>query len=88
MPTADPFHAERLMPSPSPVEDAHTAWCDANRRCAEALAAWRTAPAARRDDAYRAYLTRLDNEEAAAEQLADMHAWYARSRPAAVPADS
>jgi hypothetical protein len=80
MPTADPFHAERLSPSLSPVAEAYLEWCDANRRCTDALAAWQTALAARREDAYRMYLTHLDNEEAAARQLAAVHAWYVRTR--------
>jgi hypothetical protein len=57
----------------SAYDDAYVVWSHANRRCAEALRAWRTAASADRDDAYRAYLLRLDNEEAAAEHLAELH---------------
>jgi hypothetical protein len=88
MHTADPFHAARTMPSQSPVEDAFTSWSLANRRCAEALRAWATAAASDREDAYRAYLQRLDNEEAAADLLAELHTWYARSRPTDAHPDS
>jgi hypothetical protein len=70
---ADSFHAARLISAESPVEDAYAAWAEANRRCAEALRAWRAATAADRDDAYHAYQLRLDNEEAAAGHLAEIH---------------
>jgi hypothetical protein len=79
MRAADPLEA--LLPASwqPRFADAYSAWADANRRCAEALEAWRTAPDADREAAYATYLLRLDNEEAAADRLAELHAWYAES---------
>jgi hypothetical protein len=55
------------------VDDAYTAWFNANSRSAEALRAWLEAAPAARPDAYRAYLAELEHEEAAAAEL-EMHA--------------
>jgi hypothetical protein len=71
--TADPYRAARLTSCETTYDDAYVVWAHANRRCAEALQAWRAATSDDRDEAYRGYLLRLDNEEAAAEQLADLH---------------
>jgi hypothetical protein len=59
--------------------DAYAAWAEANRRCAEALRAWQAAAGPERAAAYDTYLVRLDNEEAAAERLAELHSWYAEA---------
>lgn len=48
-----------------PVDDAYTAWFNANSRCGQALRAWREAAPEARPDAYRAYLAELELEEAA-----------------------
>ena len=72
MHTADPVAQPRFA-------DAHTAWVEANRRCAEALRAWQGAAGPERAAAYRTYLLRLDNEEAAADRLAELHSWYAET---------
>ena len=55
------------------VDDAYTAWFNANSRSAEALRAWLEAAPAARPDAYRAYLAELELEEAAAAEL-ELHA--------------
>ena len=52
-----------------PVDDAYTAWLNANSRCGEALRAWLDAAPAARPRAYRAYLTELEREESAAAEL-------------------
>jgi hypothetical protein len=51
------------------VDDAYTTWLDAQRRCAEALAAWRKASTGARAAAHRAYLAALAREERAAAEL-------------------
>ena len=56
-----------------PVDDAYTAWLNANSRCAEALREWLKAAPAARPDAYRAYLAELELEAAAAAEL-ELHA--------------
>jgi hypothetical protein len=65
--------AGRLGPLPTrqplPVDDAYTAWLNANSRCGEALQAWLDATPAARPSAYRAYLAELELEEAAAAEL-------------------
>jgi hypothetical protein len=62
------FNSRRLR-----VDDAYTAWFNANRRSGEALRAWLEAAPAARPDAYTAYLTELELEEAAAAEL-ELHA--------------
>ena len=52
-----------------PVDDAYTAWFNANSRCGQALRAWRDAAPETRPEAYRAYLAELALEEAAAAEL-------------------
>jgi len=52
-----------------PVDDAYTEWLDAHSRCAEALAAWRSAAVGARAAAYRAYLAALEREELSAAEL-------------------
>ena len=52
-----------------PVDEAYTRWFNAKSRCAAALRTWREASPAARPDAYRAYLTELGVEEAAAAEL-------------------
>jgi hypothetical protein len=52
-----------------PVDEAYTAWLNANSRSGEALRAWLQAAPAARPDAYRAYLAELELEEAAAAEL-------------------
>jgi hypothetical protein len=56
-----------------PVDDAYTAWFNANSRCGEALQAWLDAGPAARPRAYRTYLAELELEEAAAAEL-ELHA--------------
>jgi hypothetical protein len=56
-----------------PVDDVYTAWFNANRRCGEALRAWREAAPTARPDAYRTYLAELELEAAAAAEL-ELHA--------------
>jgi hypothetical protein len=56
-----------------PVDEAYTAWLNANSRSGEALRAWLQAAPAARPDAYRAYLAELELEEAAAAEL-EFHA--------------
>ena len=58
------FNSRRL-----PVDEAYTAWFNANSRSGEALRAWLEAAPAARPDAYRAYLAELELEEAAATEL-------------------
>jgi hypothetical protein len=62
------FSSRRL-----PVDDAYTAWFNANSRSGEALQAWLEAAPGARPDAYRAYLDALELEEAAAAEL-ELHA--------------
>jgi len=52
-----------------PVDDAYTEWLSAHTRCAEALAAWRSAEVGTRAAAYRAYEAALEREEVAAAEL-------------------
>ncbi len=56
-----------------PVDDAYTAWFNANSRAGEALRAWREAAPSARPTAYRDYLAALEREEAAAAEL-ELHA--------------
>lgn len=79
MQAADPLEALLPRAWQPRFADAYSAWADANRRCAEALDAWRTACEAEREAAYTTYRIRLDNEEAAADRLAELHAWYLES---------
>jgi xanthine dehydrogenase iron-sulfur cluster and FAD-binding subunit A len=53
----------------APLDDVYAAWLNANRRCGEALRAWREAAPAARADAYRAYQAELEQEAAAAAEL-------------------
>ena len=57
-----------------PVDDAYTAWFNANSRCGQALRAWREAAPAARPDAYLTYLAELGLEEAAAAELERLQA--------------
>jgi hypothetical protein len=56
-----------------PVDDAYTAWFNANSRCGQALREWRETASGDRPDAYRAYLAELELEEAAATELERLH---------------
>ena len=56
-----------------PVDDAYTAWFNANSRCGQALKSWQDAAPEARLDAYRAYRAELALEEAAAAEL-ELHA--------------
>ena len=58
---------------PLPVDDAYTAWFNANCRCGDALQAWLDAGPEARPHAYRVYLAELELEEAAAAEL-ELHA--------------
>jgi hypothetical protein len=58
---------------PVPVDGAYIEWLGAHSRCAEALKAWRSACLETRASAYRAYMAELDQEEAAARELARLH---------------
>ena len=60
-------------PGRPPVDDAYTAWFNAQSRCAQALRAWRSAPRTERAEAYGAYLAALDVEEATARELERQH---------------
>ncbi len=71
LPEADP--EPHLSLGPLPVDDAYTAWFNANLRCGEALQAWLDAGPEARPPAYRAYLAELEREEAAAAVL-ELHA--------------
>jgi hypothetical protein len=71
LPGADP--EPRLSLGPLPVDDAYTAWFNANLRCGEALQVWLDAGPEARPHAYRAYLAELEREEAAAAEL-ELHA--------------
>jgi hypothetical protein len=62
-----------------PLDDAYTAWFNANSRCSEALRAWWDAAPRARADAHRAYLAELELEQSAAVELERLHA----ARPAA-----
>jgi hypothetical protein len=55
------------------VDDAYTAWFNANSRCGEALRAWREAARAERSEAYGTYRAALEFEDAAAAELARLH---------------
>lgn len=66
-----------VFPQCTPVDDAYTAWFNANRRCARTLHDWKAAAPAARADAYRAYLFELELEEAAARALEQLHAFGA-----------
>jgi hypothetical protein len=56
-----------------PVDDAYTAWFNAQSRCTHALRAWNAAVPAARAAAYRVYLAELALEEAAARILEQLH---------------
>ncbi len=68
-PSRRPWSNSRRLP----VDDAYTAWFNANSRAGEALRAWREAAPSARPSAYRDYLAELEREEAAAAELA-LHA--------------
>jgi hypothetical protein len=57
----------------APVDDAYTEWFNSHSRCSEALRAWQAAEPEARAFAYRRYLAELDQEEAAAAELARLH---------------
>jgi hypothetical protein len=67
-----PFQRRSPRP-PSPVDDAYSAWFNAQQRSTAALHAWRAAPQALRDHAHRAYVVELDLEEMAAAELERLH---------------
>jgi hypothetical protein len=52
-----------------PIDDAYTAWFNAQSRCTQALRAWNAAAPEARAAAYRAYQEELAIEEATARQL-------------------
>ena len=56
------------------VKEAYAAWSSAHGRCACALRAWSAAAPSARAGAYDAYLMELEFEEAAAGELARLHA--------------
>jgi hypothetical protein len=56
-----------------PVDDAYTAWFNAHSRCTVALRVWNDAAPRARATAYRAYLSELALEEAAAMRLHELH---------------
>jgi hypothetical protein len=64
-------------PRRPPVDDAYSAWCNANSRCALALRLWQAAAPEARGAAYREYVIELALEEAAADHLAGLHAMRA-----------
>ena len=65
----DASHSRWLSARRPPVDDAYTAWFNANSRCGRALKAWHDAVPSARPDAYRAYQAELALEEAAAAEL-------------------
>ena len=65
----DASHSRWLPSRRLPVDDAYTAWFNANSRCGQALRAWRDAARETRREAYRAYVAELALEEAAAAEL-------------------
>ena len=70
----DGSRAPWRSPTRPPVDDAYSAWCNANSRCALALRLWQVAAPEARAAAYREYLIELALEEAAADHLAGLHA--------------
>jgi hypothetical protein len=64
-------------PPRRPVDDAYSAWWNANSRCALALRLWQAAAPGARGAAYREYVIELAHEEVAADQLAGLHAMRA-----------
>ena len=60
-----------------PVDDAYIEWFTAHTRCTRALRAWNAAGPRIRSAAYRAYLTELEVEEAAARRLERLHPGFA-----------
>jgi hypothetical protein len=62
-----------VNPPRLPVDDAYTAWFNANSRCSQALRAWRDAAPGARPDAHRAYLAELELEQSAAVELERLH---------------
>jgi hypothetical protein len=62
---------QRSARPPLPVDDAYSAWFNAQQRCTVALRAWSTAPRALRAHAHRAYLVEL--EDMAAAELERLH---------------
>ena len=75
------LRTSRLSPAPARhllVDDAYTAWFNAESRCARALDTWSAATGGARAAAFRAYVAELRHEEAAASQLERLHAlWQA-----------
>jgi len=56
-----------------PVDDAYSAWFNAQLRSNEAFRAWSAAPRADRAAAYREYVVELELEEIAAAELERLH---------------
>jgi hypothetical protein len=56
------------------VDDAYTAWFNANSRSGHALGVWSAASSPERAAAYEAYLVELALEEVAARELERLHA--------------
>jgi hypothetical protein len=68
----------RLRSRRLPVDDAYTAWFNANSRCDYALRTWFSANQDSRREAYRSYVFELELEEAAAAELAQCAVHTAR----------
>ncbi len=69
----NPLHTSGMIwlaPGRASVDDAYSAWFNAQARCGRALEAWRTAPRHERADRHRVYVAELDIEDAAARELA------------------
>jgi hypothetical protein len=66
-----------LRPSRRPlVDDAYSAWFNAQSRCAHALRVWSAAAPRARAAAHRAYVAELKLEEAAAYELERLQALW------------
>jgi hypothetical protein len=65
------FHPSWRVLRQSAVDDAYSAWFNAEQRCGQALRAWRAADSqSARAMAYLAYCFAIDVEERAAAELA------------------
>ena len=73
----DASHTPWSSPRRPPVDDAYSAWRNANSRCALGRRWWHAAAPEARAAAYMAYRAELVLEEAAAVHLAQLHAMRA-----------
>jgi hypothetical protein len=64
---------QRSSRRPSPVDDAYSAWFNAQQRSTAALRAWNAAPRVHRGHAHRAYVVELELEGMAAAELERLH---------------